>query len=122
MEQKLTPEQKRQFDIAMKQALEHLTSGNVPQMIVKKAQMLGPEKAATEAIVPLLQAIHAASSKAGNPVATDVLVAVGMHCLRVIAELLVMAGVLRDNQVQTFSQTVTQQAIRMHNAQFGAAQ
>lgn len=119
MEQKLSPEQKRQFDLAMKQALEHLTSGDTPKLILKKAQMVGPEKAATDAIVPLLQAIHAASAKVGKPVATDVLVAVGMHCLRVIAELLVMAGVLKYNQVQQFAQTVTQQAIKLHNSQVG---
>lgn len=121
MDKNITPEQQEQFKLAAKQAIDFLTSGKAPEMIIRKARMLGPEKAATEAIVPLLQAIHAASAKAGRPVATEVLVAVGMHCLRVIAELLVMEGILKDNQVQQFATNVTQQAIRMHNAQVGAA-
>lgn len=122
MDKKLTPEQQAQFKLAAKQAIDFLTSGSVPETIIRKSKALGPEKAAAEAIVPLLQAIHAASAKAGRPVSTDVLMAVGMHCLAAIAELLVLAGVLSESKVQSFSQNAAQLAIRMHNAQTGAMQ
>jgi hypothetical protein len=120
MEQKkLSPEEQQAFDIAVRQAMKFITSG--PEVIIKKAEQMGPEKAAVETIVPLMQSIYASARSAGANIPTHILVAVSVHVLKAIAELLVMTGVLKDAQVQSFAKTVAQQAIQMHNSQVGGA-
>jgi hypothetical protein len=122
MEQKkLSPEEQQAFDIAIKQAMKFITSENAPEVIIKKAEQMGPEKAAVETIVPLMQSIYASARSAGANIPTHILVAVSVHVLKSIAELLVMTGVLKDAQVQGFAKTVAQQAIQMHNSQVGGA-
>jgi len=122
MEQKqLSPEEQKAFDIAIKQAMEFITTGNAPEVILRKAEQIGPEKAAVETIVPLMQSIYASARNAGAEIPTHILVAVGIHVMKSIAELLVMTGVLKDAQVQGFAKTVAQQAIQMHNSQAGGA-
>lgn len=119
---KLPPEQQKYLDLALKQAIGFMTSGDAPEQLVNDAEKLGAEKAAIQTMMPLLQNIHASAQQSGAKVGTDVMVAVAIHVIKIMAELLVMAGVLKDNQVQGFAKTVTAQAIQQHNAQFGGAQ
>jgi hypothetical protein len=120
-QQQISPEQKKHFDLALKQAIEFLTEGDAPKVIVQKAETQGPEKAALDTMMPLLQNIYAAAREAGANVGTEVMFAVGIHVLKVIAELLVMAQILEEGQVEEFAKNVSQQAVQMHNAQFGGA-
>ena len=121
MDKKLTPQQEQHFKLAAKQAIGYISEGNVPQTIINQSKSVGPEKAAVETVVPLMQNINAAASKAGVKIDTAVLVAVAMHVLNAIAELLVLSGVLKEGQVEAFARTVTQQAIQRHNASIGGA-
>lgn len=120
-QQQISPEQKQQFDLALKQAIEFLTDGENPKVILQRAETKGPEKAAIDTMMPLLQNIYEAAREAGAEVGTEVMFAVGVHVLKVIAELLVMAGVIEEGQVEEFAKNVTRQAIQQHNAQFGGA-
>lgn len=107
----VTPEQKSQFDLALKQAMDFILSKGVPESVLAKAKAVGPEKASVDAIMPLLKSIHQSAADAGVKVGTDVLMAVGMHVLNVIAELLIMAGVLKEGDAKQFATKVAQMAV-----------
>jgi len=118
-QQKLSPEQQKQFDLAAKQAMEFITDKNVTQMIIRKSENGDPVGTAVELIVPLMQSIHAAAAKAGAKVETPILIAVSIHVLKSIAELLVMAQVMPESQVESFAKEVSQKAMQRHNSTVG---
>lgn len=120
--QKLTPQEQQLFDIAAKQAIGFITDGKTTDVLLSKAKSIGPEKAAVDMIVPLMGSIYASAKSGGAQVPMHIIIAVAVHVLNAIAELMVMAGVLKEGDVQQFSRTVAQQAIQQNNSKFGGAQ
>ena len=99
--------------LAMKQALGFVLDRG--EQLVAQAEKSSPEQAATSMLVPLMSSIHASAAEAGQQIKMEVLLAAGVHVIRAIAELFIMAGVLKESDAKQFAQTVTKNAIAQHN-------
>lgn len=115
-QQQISPEQKKQFDLALKQAMAFITDGERAKLIVAKAEKVGPERATLEAMMPLLKTIHGSAQSSGVELDVSIVMAVGMHVLKVLAELFIMSGLLTEDKVEAFAKTVSAQAVQQHNA------
>ena len=113
MNDQLNEQDAQMLKITMKQALEFVLDKG--ESLVQKAEQIGPEKATVTTIVPLMQSIFAAANEAGAKPKMEVLMAAAIHVVRAIAELFIMAGVLKESDAKQFAQTVTKQAIAQHN-------
>lgn len=113
MNEQLNEQDTQMLKIAMKQALEFVLDSG--EKLVQQAEQIGPEKAAISTIVPLMRSIYASAKESGAELRMEILMAAGVHVIRAIAELFIMAGVLKESDAKQFAQTVTKQSIAQHN-------
>lgn len=115
--QKLNPQQQQSYDIIVKQAVAFLLQDEHMKAIIDSASAGNDPVAATvRALVPLMQSIYAAASKAGAKVDMVTLLAASIEVIANIAEMLATAGVITKEEIPQFSQKVAQAAVQQHNA------
>ena len=118
----LDPEQKKHFDLIVRQAMSFLLEDENAQHIVKKAETGDPKTAVVEAVAPLLTQIHQMASVAGAKVQMVTLLAAGIQIIAVLAKLLEAADILTEDQIPAFCADVAKLAVAQHNAKVGKPQ
>ena len=112
----LPPEQKRQFDTVSKQALSFLLEDNNAKLIIDKAKTSDPKTAIVESVQPVLQAVWASIEEAGAKVEIPIFLAAGLNVITILADMMAVAGVIPEDQVQQLAQEAAQEAVQQHNA------
>jgi hypothetical protein len=109
----MSPEDQKVFKIVLDQSLGFVLDSG--EKLVAAAKKSSPADASIAMLVPLMSSVHATAKSSGVNVKMEVLLAAAVHVIRAMAELFVMAGLLKDSEVKAYASTVTQQAIKRHN-------
>ncbi len=115
--QPLDPQQRKAYDLIVRQALGVLLQGRVARYLVQRAASGDPQQAVVDAVSPLLRNIYAAAQAAGAQVDMVTLLAAGINIVTVAADLLARAGILQQADIPAFCSAVAQRAVQQHNAQ-----
>ena len=105
------PKQQKQFSTALRQAMDYMLEEGRLEDMISNAQSIGAEKAAASTVAMLLRGIYTAAESAGTKLSMDVVLAVGMHVLNLIAEAFIMKGLLKEADAKTFASKVSQMAM-----------
>lgn len=114
--QGLSPEQQKQFDTVSKQALTFLLEDGNAKLIIDKAKASDPKTAIVEAIQPVLQGIWSAAEEAGAKLEMAIFLAAGLNVITILADMIAVAGVIPEDQVQQLATQAAQEAVQQHNA------
>lgn len=127
LQQSLSPQQIRQFEVMHKQAMRLLLREDTATRIVQQAQEMDPTKAVATIVGSLLQRLYQAAERAGQQIDMVTMLVTGVQIIGDITEMLIEAGVLEEPQAANFIGEVSRMAIEEHNARVqegggGAAQ
>jgi hypothetical protein len=104
-------------DMAVKQAMSHILQDDEANAIITKAESVGPEEAALDAVVPLLQSIYDSAAEAGVQIEMLTLLVAGMEIIGALAEMMAAAGLIPKDEkaVADFAVKVSKMAVDEHN-------
>ncbi len=111
----LDPNQKKMFDLIIKQAMGFLLKDENAKAIVAKAQAGDPKQAVAEAVTPLLTGIYGAANGANAKLSTVTLLAAGIEIIGVLAKMLEAADILTEQEIPAFCADVAKMAVAAHN-------
>lgn len=118
----ITPQEKKVYDMVVKQALGFLLKDETAQHIIDKAQVGNPKTAVVEAVMPLLTSIYQSATSAGVDISQKIILAAGIEVLAILAQMMAVAGIIREEDVPSFARDAGYEAVNRHNAQFGGQQ
>lgn len=114
--QGLSPEQQKQFDTVSKQALSFLLEDSNAKLIIDKAKASDPKTAIVESVTPVLQGVWASIEEAGANVEMHIFLAASLNVITILADMMAVAGVIQEDQVQQLATQAAQEAVQQHNA------
>jgi hypothetical protein len=117
--QALTEEQTRQMQLMSKQAMELLLEEATTDQILRMAESGDPQQAIAKIVTGLLDRLYEAASNAGQQIEMVTMLVTGIQIIGVLAELLVTAGVIQEQDAPAFIGAVSKIAVDAHNARVG---
>jgi hypothetical protein len=121
-QQGLPPEQQKAFKMVSKQALEYLLAEGHAELIIAKAKQGDPKQAVVDALTPVMQGIWSAAEQAGAKLDQAVFLAAGLHVITILSEMMAVVGIITEQEIPQFAQSVAMQAVQQHNAAFEQGQ
>lgn len=115
--QQLSPEQLQQMQLVVKQCMSILLEEQTADMIVAQARQGDPADVIAGIVGPLLSKVHESAKEAGVEVDMVTMMVAGVQVLGLLAEMLMQADVLADEQqaAQVVGQAA-KLAVDKHNA------
>ena len=120
--QALTPQQVKQMQLIVKQALSHLLDDQNAAYLVKRAEATDPVTTVAQAVAPVLKSIYASATESGVRVDMVVVLSAGIQIIAMMGKMLESQGLLEESQIPKFCADVSKIAVSAHNADIPAPQ
>lgn len=118
--QTLTPQQVKQMQMIVKQALGHLLDSESAAYLVKRAEATDPVTTTAQAVAPVLKTIYASASESGVKIDMVVVLAAGIQIIAMMGKMLESQGLMTEEQIPKFCADVAKIAVSAHNAEVPA--
>lgn len=121
-DQQLPPELQQQVDLGVKQATDFILQYDNANALANMADSSDPITAIVETGIPLLNTIYEAAGKAGRELDQRVVASIGFNVAHVMASVLALADVIKQEDVEPLAKQAYQAAIDKHNQGAGQQQ
>lgn len=118
----LNPQQLRQMQLMVKQAMGLLLADDSADMIVNKAKQGDPKQVIVSIMLDLMPRLHEAALSGGVKVDMVTELVAGFQIIATLSEMLSAAGIVPEQQLPQFTADVAKATVDAHNQRAQQAQ
>jgi hypothetical protein len=117
----ITPEQEKIVNTLLKQAVDFLFEEKNAVALADSAKGGNPADVIAQFSVQLLKGQYDAAGMAGKQLDITAMAIAGREVAKIMAQILVLAGVIKPEQAEAVAQEAFQKGVQLHNQSAGGA-